>query len=82
MGIKRSRCLIAADSFFSVLIHNLVTPKFEIFDVAADGGDTYVLVPLEKPGAERGQWEIQVRKNTGDLPYKFPVKRGDMGWVD
>ena len=49
-----------------------------ILDVAtADEDDRiYLLVRLEKPGAEEWEKEVQVFNKTGDLQHKFPVRRG------
>ncbi|CAH3134280.1 unnamed protein product [Porites lobata] len=54
--------------------------KLDILDVAtADEDDRiYLLVRLEKPGAEEWEKEVQVFNKTGDLQHKFPVRRG--GW--
>ena len=56
--------------------------KLAILDVATAGEDDriYLLVGLEKPGAE--EWEIGVKvfNKTGDLQHKFPVRSG--GWVN
>ncbi|CAH3134213.1 unnamed protein product [Porites lobata] len=54
--------------------------KLDILDVATAGEDDmiYLLVGLEKPGAEGWEREVQVFNKTGDLQHKFPVRRG--GW--
>ena len=54
--------------------------KLDILDVATAGEDDriYLLVRLEKPGAEKRESEVQVFNKTGDLQHKFPVRRG--GW--
>ena len=54
--------------------------KLDILDVATAGEDDriYLLVGLEKPGAEEWEKEVQVFNKTGDLQHKFPVRRG--GW--
>ena len=51
--------------------------KLDIWDVAtADEDDRiYLLVGLEKPGAEKWENEVQVFNKTGDLQHKFPVRR-------
>ena len=56
--------------------------KLDILDVATAGEDDmiYLLVVLKKPGAEKGENEVQVFNKTGDLQHKFPVRRrGDWG---
>ena len=55
--------------------------KLVILDVATAGEDDriYLLVRLEKPGAEEWEKEVQVFNKTGDLQHKFPVRRGDWG---
>ena len=54
--------------------------ELDILDVATAGEDDriYLLVGLEKPGAEKWENEVQVFNKTGDLQHKFPVRRG--GW--
>ena len=54
--------------------------KLDIWDVVTAGEDDriYLLVGLEKPGAEKSEREVQVFNKTGDLQHKFPVRRG--GW--
>ena len=49
-----------------------------ILNVATAGEDDriYLLVRLEKPGAEKWEREVQVFNKTGDLQHKFPVRRG------
>ena len=56
--------------------------KLDILDVATAGEDDriYLLVRLEKPGAEKWKKEVQVFNKTGDLQHKFPVRRGGWGW--
>ena len=56
--------------------------KLDILDVATAGEDEriYLLVRLEKPGAEEWEIEVQVFNKTGDLQHKFPVRR--WGWDD
>ena len=51
--------------------------KLVILDVATAGEDDkiYLLVRLEKPGAD----EVRVFNKTADLQHKFPVRRGDWG---
>ena len=53
--------------------------KLDILDVATAGEDDriYLLVRLEKPGAEKWEKEVQVFNKTGHLQHKFPVRRGD-----
>ena len=55
--------------------------ELDILDVATAGEDDriYLLVRLEKPGAEEWENEVQVFNKTGDLQHKFPVRRGDWG---
>ena len=55
--------------------------KLDILDVATAGEDDriYLLVGLEKPGAEKSEREVQVFNKTGDLQHKFPVRRGYWG---
>ena len=52
--------------------------ELDILDVATAGEDDriYLLVGLEKPGAEGWEREVQVFNKTGDLQHKFPVRRG------
>ena len=56
--------------------------ELEILDVATAGEHDmiYLLVRLEKPGAEKWEREVQVFNKTADLQHKFPVRRGD--WCD
>ena len=56
--------------------------KLDILDVATAGEDDkiYLVVRLEKPGAEEWEREVQVFNKTGDLQHKFPARRG--GWDD
>ncbi|CAH3028570.1 unnamed protein product, partial [Porites evermanni] len=51
--------------------------KFDILDVTTAGEDDkiYLLVKLEKPGAEEWENEVQVFNKTADLQHKFPVRR-------
>ena len=53
--------------------------KLDILDVAtADKDDhIYLLVKLEKPGAEEWYREVQVFNKNGDLQLRLPVRRGD-----
>ena len=53
--------------------------ELDILDVATAGEDDriYLLVRLEKPGAEKWEKEVQVFNKTGHLQHKFPVRRGD-----
>ena len=55
--------------------------ELDILDVATAGEDDriYLLVRLEKPGAEEWENEVQVFNKTGDLQHKFPVRRGVWG---
>ena len=55
--------------------------KLDILDVATAGEDDmiYLLVGLEKPGAEEWEREVQVFNKTADLQHKFPVRRGVWG---
>ena len=50
--------------------------KLHILDVTTAGEDhtIYLLVGLEKPGAERWEREVQVFKKTAELQHKFPVR--------
>ena len=52
--------------------------ELEILDVATAGehDKIYVLVRLERPGAEKWEREVQVFNKT-DLQHKFPVRSGD-----
>ena len=51
--------------------------EFEIRNVATDvNRDTYVLVELNKPGAEENERQVQVFEKTGDLLRRFPMRRG------
>ena len=53
--------------------------KLDILDVAtADKDDQiFLLVKLEKPGAEEWNREVQVFNKNGDLQRRLPVRRGD-----
>ena len=55
--------------------------KLVILDVATAGENDriYLLVRLEKPGAEEWESEVQVFNKTADLQHKFPVRSGDWG---
>ena len=54
--------------------------KLCILDVAAGEDEMiYLLVTLEKPGAEKRR-EVQVFNETADLQHKFPVRSGDSDW--
>ncbi|XP_078378087.1 uncharacterized protein LOC144661261 [Oculina patagonica] len=54
-----------------------VHTKLYVLDVATDMNDNiYVLVRLEKPGAERDEYVVYVFNNTADLHHKFPVRGG------
>ena len=55
--------------------------ELDILDVATAGEDDriYLLVRLERPGAEKWKKEVQVFNKTGDLQHKFPVRRGVWG---
>jgi len=55
--------------------------KLVILDVTTNlnNSNIYVLVRLEKPGAEGWELEMHVYQNSGDRLNKFPV-RGDWGW--
>ncbi|XP_078378074.1 uncharacterized protein LOC144661251 isoform X1 [Oculina patagonica] len=56
-----------------------VHTKLHVLDVATDMNDSiYVLVGLEKPGAERDEYVVYEFNNTADLHHKFPV-RGERG---
>ena len=50
--------------------------KLVILDVATAGENDriYLLVRLEKPGAEEWESEVQVFNKTADLQHKFPVR--------
>ena len=56
--------------------------KLDILDVATAGEDDriYLLVGLEKPGAEKWEREVQVFNKNADLQHKFPVRSGN--WDD
>ena len=59
--------------------------KLDILDVAAHlNSNIYVLIKLEKPGAEELEREaevhVHVQKNSADLLSKFPVRRGVWEW--
>ena len=55
--------------------------KLCILDVAAGEDEMiYLLVTLEKPGAEKRR-EVQVFNETADLSHKFPVRSGDSDWI-
>ena len=56
--------------------------KLNILDVATAGEDDkiYLLVRLEKPGAEEWESEVQVFNKTADLQNKFPVSSGGSVW--
>ena len=56
--------------------------KLHILDVTTAGEDhtIYLLVGLEKPGAEKWKREVQVFKKTAELQHKFPVRSGDWRW--
>ena len=52
-----------------------VDTKLYVDDVATDMNDNiYVLVRLEKPGAERDEWAVYEFNNTPDLHHKFAVR--------
>ena len=55
--------------------------KLVILDVATAGEDDkiYLVVPLEKPGAEEWEMEVQVFNKSADLQHKFPARRGVWG---
>ena len=54
--------------------------KLSILDAAAGEDEKmYLLVTLEKPGAEKRR-EVQVFNETADLQHKFPVRSGDSDW--
>ena len=54
--------------------------KLYVLDVAAGEDEkVYLLVELEKPGAEVKR-EVQVFNKTADLEHKFPVRSGDSKW--
>ncbi|XP_078378077.1 uncharacterized protein LOC144661251 isoform X3 [Oculina patagonica] len=60
-------------SLFSLPKHDGDT-KLYVHDVATDMNDNiYVLVKLEKPGAER-EYVVYEFNNTADLRHKFPVR--------
>ena len=49
-----------------------------IFEVTTDeDSNTYLLVELKRPGAEKYGWEVQVHNRTADLQHKFSVRGGD-----
>ena len=52
--------------------------KLDVLDVATNlnNSNIYVLVILEKPGAEGWELEMHVYQNSGDRLNKFPVRRG------
>ncbi|CAH3193585.1 unnamed protein product [Porites evermanni] len=56
--------------------------KLHICHVATAGKDVkiYLLVRLEKPGAEKWEREVQVFNKTADLQHKFPVRGGAWDW--
>ena len=56
--------------------------NLHILDVAAGEDEKiYILVTLEKPGAENRR-EVQVFNETADLEYKFPVTRSGNKYLD
>ena len=57
-----------------------IDTKLYVLDVATDMNDNiYVLVKLEKPGAEREECAVCEFNNTADLHHKFAV-RGNWNW--
>ena len=76
--------MFSSSGSFSLIFNlqtNVTDTELEIFEVTTDANsNTYVLVGRWKAGVEGWEREVQVRTKTGDLLYKFPVRRGHWRW--